>query len=230
MVYLQGKVLYNNLRDGVQISGIRLRFREEVFVTTGEKLALLRKKRGITQEELSEILNVSRQSVSRWELDAAFPETDKLIKLSKLFECSIDFLLNEDSEECKDKEQETSFDMYYKFVRECGYFFLATSVDNQPRLRPMGMIYSNGESLFIATDKRKTVYKDLTKNPKVEMASYNPNNHKWLRAAGEVEAEKSPLIKEEMMEAYPNLKHAYLYRDESELIIYKLLINEISIK
>ena len=72
-----------------------LRLREEVFVTTGEKLALLRKKRGITQEELSEMLNVSRQSVSRWELDAAFPETDKLIKLSKLFECSIDFLLNE---------------------------------------------------------------------------------------------------------------------------------------
>ena len=64
-------------------------------MTTGEKLAVLRKEKGITQEALSEMLNVSRQSVSRWELDVAFPETDKLIKLSKLFECSIDFLLNE---------------------------------------------------------------------------------------------------------------------------------------
>ena len=36
-------------------------------MTTGEKLALLREKNGITQEKLSEILNVSRQSVSRWE-------------------------------------------------------------------------------------------------------------------------------------------------------------------
>ena len=59
-------------------------------MTTGEKLALLREKKGITQEKLSEILNVSRQSVSRWETDISFPETDKLIKLSKLFECSTD--------------------------------------------------------------------------------------------------------------------------------------------
>ena len=63
-------------------------------MTMGEKLATLRKRKGITQECLSEILNVSRQSVSRWELNAAFPETEKLIKLSRLLECSIDFLLN----------------------------------------------------------------------------------------------------------------------------------------
>lgn len=44
---------------------------------TGEKIALLRKKKGLTQEALSEQLDVSRQSVSRW--------TDKLIKLSKMF-------------------------------------------------------------------------------------------------------------------------------------------------
>ena len=60
-------------------------------MTTGEKLAALRKKKDLTQEQLSEILKVSRQSVSRWEMDAAFPETEKLIKLSKLLECSIDF-------------------------------------------------------------------------------------------------------------------------------------------
>ena len=65
-------------------------------MTTGEKLAALRKRKGITQERLSEILGVSRQSVSRWEMDAAFPETEKLIKLSKLLECSVDFLLNEE--------------------------------------------------------------------------------------------------------------------------------------
>ena len=61
-------------------------------MTTGEKLALLREKKGITQEKLSELLNVSRQSVSRWETGITFPETDKLIKLSKVFQCSIGLL------------------------------------------------------------------------------------------------------------------------------------------
>ncbi len=159
-------------------------------MTTGEKLALLRKKKGITQEKLSELLLVSRQSVSRWELDAAFPETDKLIKLSKLFECSIDFLLNEDIEQSETMETDVSLNYYYKFIRECGYFFLATSVGGQPRLRPMGMIYSNGESLFMASDKSKSLYADLIKNPKVEIASYNSNTHKWLRISGTVEIEK----------------------------------------
>ena len=45
-------------------------------MTTGEKLAALRKRKGITQDHLAEILKVSRQSVSRWELNAAFPETE----------------------------------------------------------------------------------------------------------------------------------------------------------
>ncbi len=55
-------------------------------MTTGEKIAALRKEKGITQEALAESLKVSRQSVSRWEMDAAFPETEKLIKLSRLLE------------------------------------------------------------------------------------------------------------------------------------------------
>ena len=65
-------------------------------MTTGEKLAVLRKKKNLTQEQLAEILGVSRQSVSRWEMDVAFPETEKLVKLSRLLECSIDYLLNTD--------------------------------------------------------------------------------------------------------------------------------------
>lgn len=63
-------------------------------MTTGEKLQKLRKSNNITQEQLSEILNVSRQSISKWEGDLAFPETDKLIALAKIYHCSVDYLLN----------------------------------------------------------------------------------------------------------------------------------------
>lgn len=203
-------------------------------MTTGEKLALLRKKKGMTQEELSEALQVSRQSVSRWEMDAAFPETDKLIKLSKLFECSIDFLLNDsirESEKSIVKMSDTDFNVRdcHQFIRECGYFFLATSVNNQPRLRPFGMIHSNDEAMFIATDKRKKVYSDLQENPKMEIASYNPNTHKWIRITGKAEEENSNRIREEMMNIYSNLRRAYVNENEIYLVIYRLLIDDISI-
>ena len=55
-------------------------------MTLGEKLSKLRKEYNYTQEQLADILGVSRQSISKWESDIAYPETDKLVKMGKLFE------------------------------------------------------------------------------------------------------------------------------------------------
>ena len=65
-------------------------------MTLGEKLSKLRKEQNYTQEQLAEILGVSRQSISKWESDIAYPETDKLIELGKIFDCSMDYLLKDD--------------------------------------------------------------------------------------------------------------------------------------
>lgn len=65
-------------------------------MTLGEKLSKLRKEYNYTQEQLADILGISRQSISKWESDIAYPETDKLIKMGKLFECSMDYLLNDE--------------------------------------------------------------------------------------------------------------------------------------
>ena len=70
-------------------------------MTLGEKLSRLRKEYNYTQEQLADVLGVSRQSISKWESDIAYPETDKLVKMGKLFECSMDYLLNEDISEKK---------------------------------------------------------------------------------------------------------------------------------
>lgn len=68
-------------------------------MTLGEKLSKLRKEYNYTQEQLADILGVSRQSISKWESDIAYPETDKLVKMGKLFDCSMDYLLKEDISE-----------------------------------------------------------------------------------------------------------------------------------
>ena len=59
----------------------------------GEKLSKLRKEKNYTQEQLAELLGVSRQAVSKWEADAAYPQTETLIEIGKLFDCSMDYLL-----------------------------------------------------------------------------------------------------------------------------------------
>lgn len=60
------------------------------------KLIELRKEAGLTQIDLAEQLDVSRQAISKWEVGTAVPGTDKLKALSELYGVSIDYLLNDD--------------------------------------------------------------------------------------------------------------------------------------
>ena len=61
-----------------------------------EKMMLLRKKSMLSQEQLAEKLDVTRQTVSKWELGQSKPDMDKLTAMSKLFNVSIDVLTNDD--------------------------------------------------------------------------------------------------------------------------------------
>ena len=58
-----------------------------------EQLIHLRNINGLSQEDLAEKLNVTRQSVSKWEVGETMPDTDKLIKISEIFNVSTDYLL-----------------------------------------------------------------------------------------------------------------------------------------
>lgn len=198
-------------------------------MTTGEKIFMLRKKKDLTQEQLAEILKVSRQSVSRWEIDVAFPETEKLIKLAKLLDCSIDYLLSEENVERQKAQSEYSMRELCRFIRECGYFFLATANNNEPHLRPMGMIYADDEALYISTDKRKNVYRELMGNPMVELASYSLSSRKWIRIHGKMTVESRLRIKEEMSEMYPMLHQEYAGEEEAFLVIFKINAESVNV-
>ncbi len=64
-------------------------------MTIGQKLIQLRNNMGISQEKLAELLGVSRQSVSKWEMDQALPQIDKILLLSDIFDTSCDELLRD---------------------------------------------------------------------------------------------------------------------------------------
>ena len=82
----------------------------------GEKLAKLRKEKGMSQEDLANNLNVSRQAVSKWESNSSYPETDKIIAICKLFNCSMDELIG--LKERKSKESSKLINIFNKYFDE----------------------------------------------------------------------------------------------------------------
>ena len=68
-------------------------------MTFGEKLQKLRARAGLSQDALAELLDVSRQAVSKWERNEAMPEAEKIVRISRQFGVSTDYLLLEEAEE-----------------------------------------------------------------------------------------------------------------------------------
>ena len=66
-------------------------------MTLGERIRDERKKRGLPQEELADILNVSRQAITKWETDRGIPDIANLIRISEEFEISLDELIKGDN-------------------------------------------------------------------------------------------------------------------------------------
>lgn len=86
-------------------------FHQKASVTNmdfSEKLTALRKQEGLSQEQLADRLGVTRQSVSKWESGAAFPELIKLISLSEIFGVSVDYLVKDYLEEPEQKAEEST--------------------------------------------------------------------------------------------------------------------------
>ncbi|WP_456065907.1 helix-turn-helix domain-containing protein [Gemmiger sp.] len=77
-------------------------------MTFSDKLIALRRKAGWSQEELAERLNVSRQSVSKWEGAQSMPDIDKIVQMSSLFGVTTDYLLKDGQAEPEYTEDDTS--------------------------------------------------------------------------------------------------------------------------
>ena len=93
-----------------------------------EKLMMLRKKGGMSQEDLAERLGVSRQAISRWELGTTLPDAPNLLKLSDLFGVSIDYLLRDgyESDEDLPPVKEAHREMSAKEQRNRKLYLVAT--------------------------------------------------------------------------------------------------------
>lgn len=90
----------------------------------GDKIAKARKTQNLTQEQLADLLNVSRQAVSRWESDLAYPETDNLIRLSEILQVNCDYLLKDGVNENGEKVVEVKIVREVPVRRQINFKFL----------------------------------------------------------------------------------------------------------
>ncbi len=94
-----------------------------------DKIVELRKKNGFSQEDLADELQVSRQAVSRWEQGTADPSSSNILELSKLFNVTTDYLLNddyysdEDLPKIKEIRKGNLQQILYYFVYSSNYYF-----------------------------------------------------------------------------------------------------------
>ncbi len=87
-------------------------------MTIGDQIQNLRVQKGLTQERLAEMLEVSRQSISKWELGQAIPDVEKIIRMSELFNVSTDTLLLRNTEDEQANKNSLHLGCIYLIVKD----------------------------------------------------------------------------------------------------------------
>lgn len=112
-----------------------------------DNLKRIRKENNLSQEQLADKLNVSRQSVSKWESGSAYPEMDKVLQLCKMFDLSMDELLNQDIK--KTREEKNSKIDINKYI-ESFLKYITKTVDMFTSMKLSQILKCLIEQAFIA--------------------------------------------------------------------------------
>ena len=94
------------------------------------KLYELRKQKGFSQEELANRLNVSRQTISKWEVGESTPDMEKLVAISDLFEVSLDELVNGEEPKLAEPSEQIVKSELYSDIKE-----QVLTVDNKEKAK-----------------------------------------------------------------------------------------------
>lgn len=106
----------------------------------------------------------------------------------------------------------------YKFLKDCGTYYLATVDGDKPKVRPFGTINIFDGKLYIQTGKVKNVSKQIQKNPNIEICGFKDG--KWIRVSGKAIRDDRIEAKESMLNSYPELKSMYSATDDNTEVLY----------
>ena len=105
-----------------------------------------------------------------------------------------------------------------EFIKNCEYYFIATTEGDQPRVRPFGTVNIFEDKLYIQTGHKKNVAHQIAANPKVEICAYNGET--WVRVSATLVDDPRIEAKKSMLDAYPSLKSMYDAEDENTAVFF----------
>ena len=106
----------------------------------------------------------------------------------------------------------------YDFLKKCETYYLATTEEDQPRVRPFGTVNIFEEKLYIQTGRVKDVYLQIVTNPKVEISGMVGND--WIRVSGTLVIDDRIEAKQSMLDNYPSLQKMYSADDGNTQVLY----------
>ena len=105
-----------------------------------------------------------------------------------------------------------------EFLKKAGTFYLATIDGDQPRVRPFGAVCEFEGKLYLVTNNKKDVYKQIMANPKIEISGMADG--KWIRLSGEAVQDPRREAKKAMLDANPGLRGMYNEDDGIVEVLY----------
>lgn len=97
----------------------------------------------------------------------------------------------------------------YEFLKANPTFHIATVEGNAPRVRPFGFVMVYNNKLYICTNKTKDVFKQMQKNPEIEISDMSTDGTSWVRIRGKVAADDSREAKAQAFKEAPMLLQIY---------------------
>ena len=131
-----------------------------------EKLLSLRKKNKLTQAQVSETLDVSRQAISNWETGAVLPSTDNLLALSRLYQVPLDHLLNGDTDLTPAPAKEKEVDKKEATAPETEYSNTNSKIDSLKKRKVIILAYLFTILLVVAVSVAATLFVLWAREPK----------------------------------------------------------------
>ena len=108
-----------------------------------------------------------------------------------------------------------------QFLKDCGTFYLATSENGQPHVRPFGAVCEYEGKLYIVTNNQKKVYQQMMANPKVEICGMNKG--RWIRVEGEVELDQRREARVAMMEDNRAALSGMYTVDDNLMVVFRFI-------